>query len=62
METKPAIRTTEFWLTILGNLAAIVLQVAGVLPAEYAIPAQIAGNAVYALSRGLAKQGIRPAP
>jgi hypothetical protein len=60
METRPAVRTTEFWLTIAGNVAAIVTMVAGVLPPEYGVPAQMGANALYAIGRGVAKMGVKP--
>lgn len=49
--------TTEFWLTIAGNVAAILLAVSEILPAEKAATLALIANAIYALSRGLAKQG-----
>lgn len=60
METKPAVRTTELWLTILGNVAALTAMSAGALPPEYGVPAQIIGNGLYAIARGLSKMQIKP--
>jgi hypothetical protein len=34
METKPAIRTSEFWFTVGSNIAAIVSAVIGVMPPD----------------------------
>ena len=60
METKPSFYTTEFWLTIATNLATILMALAGVLDPQYATVVMAIANALYALSRGLAKQGVSP--
>lgn len=61
METKPGTRTTEFWLILIGaNVAPIAMVVAEVLPPKYAVIAMATGNALYAIARGLAKQGTKP--
>lgn len=55
-ETKSGFRTTEFWVSI---LAAVLVVVDGIpLPEKYEgiVTALIA--AAYAISRGIAKQGI----
>jgi hypothetical protein len=59
-ETKPAVKTTEFWTMLFGNLLGVVQLVAG--------PVNVSDNRIglamsiitgaYMASRGLAKQGI----
>ena len=57
METKPFFLTSEFWITV----AVMVTAVSGVIPdvsGKYkALGATIAA-AAYAISRGLAKNGV----
>lgn len=55
-ESKAGYRTTEFWLTILASL--LVLFDGIPLPEKYEGAVSAALVAVYALSRGLAKQGV----
>lgn len=64
METRPAIRTTEFWLVVASNLFAVVQQAAGVfnIPDKWVFLAQLALNAAYAISRGIAKAGVPTTP
>lgn len=55
-ETKEGWRTTEFWVTL---VTAILVVLNGIpLPEKYEGAVVAALGAVYALSRGLAKQGI----
>jgi len=59
-ESKPGYYTTEFWLTILFNLFSL-LNVTGIwdyMPNSWSVIAAAIVNALYALSRGQAKQGI----
>ena len=62
METKPGYLTTEFWVSTITGLY-MVLNTTGVLSQ---IPAQWSGTALaiisglYAVSRGQAKQGVKP--
>ena len=59
MGPKPGWKSTEFWMSALGSLAAILGAFAGILPAEYAgIDVAVSGG-LYTVSRGLAKS--RPA-
>lgn len=53
---KPGYKTTEFWLTMGSNVAAILTTLAGVVPPKWSAIFLIAANGLYALSRGLAKQ------
>ncbi len=60
METKPAIRTTEFWVSVLTG-AYMVLNTTGVLnqiPAKWSGVLVAVITAAYAVSRGQAKQGV----
>lgn len=64
LETKAGPKTTEFWVIIFANLAG-VLQLSGVDLADvsnsqnkYVVIALAAVNGLYAVGRGLAKQGI----
>lgn len=56
METKPGVRTTEFWLAVTTNVVAIVSMVAQVLPPKYGVPVMAAINGLYAIMRALTKQ------
>lgn len=54
MHTPRGIKTSEFWLTVLGMLSLLLLVLAGRMTSEAALA--IAGSAgSYALSRGIAK-------
>lgn len=55
-ETKAGYKTTEFWVTVIMSLAAM-LEVAPVPDGTGGI-AGVALAAIYALSRGIAKKGI----
>jgi hypothetical protein len=55
MTRVPGYKTTEFWLTIASNLAALISTIAGTLPPKYGIPLMAGANALYSISRGLAK-------
>ena len=58
MNTKPGYKTTEFWLTIAANVAAILAAVADVLPPDKAALVLAVSNGIYAVSRGMAKKVI----
>mgnify|MGYP001568084488 FL=1 len=60
METKSFLYTSEFWLTVFSNLLAVGAQLADILPPKHGIPLQGLINAIYALSRGIAKAGVPP--
>jgi L-asparagine transporter-like permease len=59
-ETRPAWETTEFWLTILTNLAVIAMMVMGKVSPELGLGFMTGGNGLYSLARGLAKNGVSP--
>ena len=53
----PGWKTSEFWITTLGQIGAIIAACTGALPAKYAALAVTASQVAYAISRGLAKRG-----
>lgn len=55
MNPKPGYKTTEFWLAIATNVAAIGGMVADALPPKYGVPVMAAVNAVYAVARAYTK-------
>lgn len=59
-ETRPGIRTTEFWTTIFANaLGSFELVFGGLnIDNENVMLAMAIVNGLYAASRGLAKQGV----
>ncbi len=57
---KPGYKTTEFWLTVATNLAAILCAFAGTLPPEKAAVCMAISNGIYAAARGLAKSQQPP--
>ena len=62
METKPGYLTTEFWVTIIVQLVGIFNLMFPVyhISDKTALGAQTLAAAAYAISRGLAKQGVKP--
>jgi hypothetical protein len=52
---KPGYKTTEFAVTVLTSLAALVAALAGQLSPRYAAIASAVSVGLYAVSRGLAK-------
>lgn len=54
--TKSGFKTTEFWLTIAGNIAAILLTVGETVSPEIGGIMIVVGNSLYALSRGISKK------
>jgi hypothetical protein len=55
-KTKPGWKTTEFWMTIAANLAAIIGAFADMLPPEKAVLLIAASNGLYAIARGQTKR------
>lgn len=55
-ESKPGIKTTEFWLTIVISLLTLVNGIP--LPDKYEGVVVAALGAAYAISRGIAKNGV----
>jgi len=62
METKQFWKTSEFWLTVATNAANILLYLSGVIDGKWAGILATVSNALYAVSRGIAKQGVAPTP
>lgn len=52
---KPGYKTTEFWVTTIASLAALVAALAGELSPKYAALTAGIAQGLYAISRGLAK-------
>lgn len=62
METKPGYKTTEFWASILTGLY-LVLNTTGAIdqiPKSWGAIALAIVSAAYSVSRGQAKQGVKP--
>lgn len=59
-ESKPGYLTTEFWITIFANLGGILdlTNAWKFIPHQWAVIGIAIINAAYAVSRGIAKQGI----
>lgn len=53
---KPGWKTSEFWLTIAGDVAGVSTATAGVLPLKWAAIAIAVAHLGYAISRGNAKR------
>lgn len=62
MPVKPGYRTTEFWVTTLTSLAALVAALSSHLAPRYAAIAAAVSSGLYALARGLAKRPAVVAP
>lgn len=54
---KPGVMTTEFWLTIIVDGAALIGDISKALPDRYAALLGAISTGLYALSRGWAKSG-----
>lgn len=52
---KPGARTTEFWITLIGSLNAMIGQYAGVIPEPYGIIATTILGAIYTIARTIYK-------
>ena len=57
---KPGYKTTEFWLTLLGNLVTIVGNLKGIIPGQAAAIALVVLDGVYGIMRGLVKINAPP--
>ncbi len=53
--TKPGIKTSEFWTTIMFHGAGVALAILGAVDAEWAIAASAAVQSLYSWSRGQVK-------
>lgn len=54
---KPGIRTTEFWVTVVTDVAIVATAIQGSLPTKWAAIAGTISSIGYAIARGLAKTG-----
>lgn len=62
METKPGYKTTEFWASIFAGIY-LVLNTTGAIdqiPKSWGAIALAIVSGAYAVSRGEAKQGVKP--
>lgn len=57
---KPGYKTTEFWLTLATNVAAILAALAGALSPEKAAICIAVSNGLYSAARGFAKSQQPP--
>ena len=55
-ETTKGIKSTEFWLTITSNVAALLATISNVLDPKYGLVLATLANGLYAISRGWAKK------
>ncbi len=53
---NPGYKTTEFWMTLLAQFAAVLGTVSEILPPKVGAVMLIVSQVGYALSRGLAKK------
>ena len=60
LETKPAFYTTEFWVTMFGNLGGLLnlLGAWNFVPNQWVVIALAVINGLYAVSRGQAKSSV----
>lgn len=65
METKPGVKTTEFWFALFTNIAGFA-DLFGIVDAginnKFGVIAIAAVNGLYAVGRGRAKQGVAYTP
>jgi len=57
VHSKSSFKSTEFWAAVLTGLGAVTASAVGILPAEIGAIVGAASASLYALSRGLAKNG-----
>lgn len=57
-ETKPGVKTTEFWLNLAVSVGTLVAGLSSALPPKWATIAITVSNGLYYLSRGEAKKGV----
>lgn len=58
MKAKPGYLTTEFWVTTLTSVAALVAALTSNLNPRYAAIGAAVAEGLYALSRGITKHGV----
>ncbi len=57
----PGWKTSEFWMTAIGQVGLILAATSGALPTKYAALAGALSQVAYSVSRGLAKSGTATA-
>ncbi len=57
----PGWKTTEFWMTAIGQAGLVLAAASGALPTKYAVLAGALSQVAYSVSRGLAKSGAATA-
>ena len=57
----PGWKTSEFWMTAVGQAGLVLAAAGGLLPAKYAALAGALSQVAYSVSRGLAKSGLAAA-
>lgn len=60
METRPGIKTTEFWVTVFIQVLAMIGAASGKISYDAALFTAGGTGGLYTLSRGHAKNGIKP--
>lgn len=53
----PGWKTSEFWMTAVGQLGLVLAAASGALPTKYAVLAGALSQVAYSVSRGMAKSG-----
>jgi hypothetical protein len=56
-KVKPGVKTTEFWLTVAVDVAALLSALTSALPPKWASAVAGISTGLYALARGWAKSG-----
>lgn len=60
VETRPGIKTTEFWILVLGLVVTTIQEAVGIFKIDDPTVLKVQGLivAAYAIARGLAKAGV----
>ena len=53
----PGWKTSEFWMTAIGQVGLVLAAASGALPTKYAVFAGALSQVAYSVSRGMAKAG-----
>ncbi len=53
----PGWKTSEFWMTAIGQVGLVLAAASGALPTKYAVLAGALSQVAYSVSRGMAKSG-----
>ena len=60
METKPGMKTTELWFGVSIIVLSMIGAGLGMIPNDYVVEVMKWVGAGYAVSRGIAKHGVKP--